>query len=67
MKAGMLKLTSDEAGQGDLWVQCNEVAYVLEDFTGDGNRTLLGMTSGKVLKVAEAASWGRRQLCPPHE
>ena len=57
MKAGMLKLTSDEAGQGDLWVQC----------TGDGNRTLLGMTSGKVLKVAEAASWVRRQLCPPHE
>lgn len=66
MKAGMLKLTLDGT-QGDLWVQCEKVTYVREDFSGDGNRTLIGFTSGTELKVTEATSWVRRQLCPPEE
>jgi len=66
MKTGMLKLTSDEKGQGDLWIQCEKVAYVVEDYTGDGNRTLVGMTSGEVLRVKEATLWVRKAICPPH-
>lgn len=66
MKTGMLKLTSDEQERGELWIQCEKVTYVLEDYSGDGNRTLIGFTSGETIAVKEAALWVRKQLCPPH-
>ena len=65
MKAGMLKLRNADH-TGFVWVQCEKVCYVKEDFRGDGQCTVVGMTSGDELRVKEAATWVRREICPPH-